>query len=117
MLMPVLAFIPGCAIVVAGGAEQTCAEQAKSFGEEFTVAASFATSVGYIRSLTPAVDPVRWPDLEADAPATVCYLDGPLGKAPPYGEPYDRALVGVAGGASELIKAGYQDRMAIDPPD
>jgi hypothetical protein len=77
---------------------------------------SFATTVGNIRSLEPAVTPVRWPELTPDEEAVLCYLDGPVPKSLPDGDPFDRAVIAVAPGHSELIMAGYQDRLPVRAP-
>ena len=91
----------------------TCLEQARDRGPEFTVAGSLATTVEQVRALQPQLQPARWPELAPEDPATLCYLDGPFGAAPGGGDPYDRALVAVADGHSDLVIVGYQREMAV----
>jgi hypothetical protein len=93
-----------------------CAEQARAYGPAFEVAGSFATTVREVRDLTPGVEPARWPELADETPSVVCFLDGSVPKSPPGGEPFDRALVRVAGEHAELIIAGYRDQLIVEAP-
>jgi hypothetical protein len=97
-------------------AVQVCAEQAEVNGPDFRVAGSFATTVSTVRDLTSGAAPGRWPQLSAEMPAVICYLDGPVPEAPPGVEPFDRAVIAVAGGHAELIIAGYRDEIEIQAP-
>jgi len=104
----------------AQAAQATCEQQVGVYGPDFAVAGAFATTVGDIRSdwLTPL-----WPDLGDGHPATLCYLDGPVAKAPPPAESgetnpsFDRAVVGVADDAhTDLLAAGYRETLPIVQP-
>ena len=82
---------------------------------------SFNTTVGSVRALEPrAAQPQRWPELAPDHPAVLCYIDWEIAKAPspcPNGEiskAFDRAVVAIVDGRSELIIAGYS---RSQPPD
>ncbi|HEX7197593.1 MAG TPA: hypothetical protein VF364_12265 [Candidatus Limnocylindria bacterium] len=77
---------------------------------------SFATTVGKVRGLTAGAAPARWPELADESPAVVCYLDGSVLKAPPGGDPYERAVIAVAGEQAELIIAGYRDQIPVRAP-
>lgn len=47
----------------------------------------------------------------------VCWIDGSVAKAPPGGDPFDRAVVGVgAEGTATLIQAGYRDSLTPEAP-
>ena len=47
----------------------------------------------------------------------VCWIDGSVAKAPPGGDPFDRAVVGVgADGTATLIQAGYRDSLTPEAP-
>jgi len=47
----------------------------------------------------------------------VCWIDGSVAKAPPGGDPFDRAVVGVpADGSPTLIQAGYRDSLPPEAP-
>jgi len=104
----------------AQAAQATCEQQAGVYGPDFAVAGVFATTVGEIRSdwLT-----TLWPDLGDNHPATLCYLDGPIAKAPPPAESgetnpsFDRAIVGVADDAhTDLLAAGSREILPIVQP-
>lgn len=98
-------------------ANQACAEQAKEFGPAFTVAGAFDTRVDALRDMQPlAAEPELWPRSPGDSPAIVCFLDGPVPKAPPGGEQFDRAVVGVVDDDAVLVVAGYQDTIPIRSP-
>lgn len=106
----------GCEFLGGIDAAAVCADQARESGPDFRVVGSFATTVGDVRGMTPGAAPVRWPELADDFLAVVCYLDGSVPKAPPDGEPYDRALIAAAGEHAELIMAGYRDQLPIEAP-
>lgn len=102
------------------GAE-LCARVAPDYSG--TVVGSFNTTVGSVRALEPrAAQPQRWPDLAPDHAAVLCYIDGEIAKAPPPGpngevsEPFDRAVIAIVDGHSELIIAGYRDLLPIRAP-
>ena len=98
-------------------ADRVCAEQAKEFGPAFTVAGAFDTRVDALRDMQPLVaEPELWPRSPGDRPAIICFLDGPVPKAPPGGEQFDRAVVGVVDDDAELLLAGYQDTIPIESP-
>jgi hypothetical protein len=107
--------LAGCGLLAMDPAA-VCAEQARENGPDFSVAGSFATTVSKVRGLTPGAAPARWSELAEEAPAVVCYLDGPVPKAPPGGDPYDRAVIAVAGEHAELIIAGYRDQLPVEAP-
>jgi hypothetical protein len=91
----------------------TCQTQAQAHGSDVTVAAAQSTTVQAVRDLQPNLQPPRWPELSADGPATICYLNGPFGDAPGGGPPYDRAVVAVAGEHADIVILGYADEMPI----
>lgn len=98
-------------------ADQACAEQAREFGPTFSVAGAFDTRVQALREMQPLdVEPELWPRSAGDSPAIVCFLDGPVPKAPPGGEQFDRAVVGVVDDDAVLLVAGYQDAIPIRSP-
>jgi hypothetical protein len=111
-----VAVLSGCAFPQSDDASSTCVDVARDYGAEFQVVGSFATTVAGIRALTPGGAPERWPDLPPEQAAVLCYLDGPVPKSPPGGNPYDRALVGVTPGHSELTIAGYRDQLPVLAP-
>jgi len=108
--------LAGCSLT--GGLDPVaiCAEQARENGPDFGVVVSFATTVSKVRGLTPGAAPARWPELVDESPAVVCYLDGSFPKAPPGGEPYERAVIAFAGEHAELIIAGYRDQLRVEAP-
>ena len=109
--------VTGCAPLPAPEPVAVCREQARVYGEDFRVAGSFATTVGRLRSISPMEpEPELWPELSNDAPAVACYLDGSVPGAPPGGDPYDRALVGVSGEHADLILAGYREELTVEAP-
>lgn len=98
-------------------AERVCSQEAKAYGPDFSVAGSFDTTVGSIRSIgARGPNPTLWPGEVAEHKAVLCYLDGPIAKSPPGGTPFDRAVVGVAAGDPELIMAGYRKNLAVTAP-
>lgn len=108
--------LAACGLLGGMDSAAVCAEQAREHGPDLRVVGSFATTVSEVRGLTPGAAPARWPELADELPAVVCYLDGPVPKAPPGGEPYDRAVVAVAGEYAELIIAGYRDQLPVEAP-
>ena len=99
-------------------AEQVCGQQAVEFGPTFTVAGAFDSRVSALREMRGPVvtDPDLWPDMPDDSPAILCFLDGPVPKAPPGGEQFNRAVVGVVGDEAILVVAGYQDSIPVGEP-
>ena len=93
-----------------------CTEEADANGRDFRVVGSFATTVATLRGMTPDRGPDDWRELPGEAPAALCYLDGPVPHAPPDGAPFDRMVVAVAGGHAEMLIAGYRDEIAIRAP-
>lgn len=100
---------------------ESCAGPARDYAG--TVVGAFNTTVAAIRALEPRqAVPQRWPDLAADHPAVLCYIDGEVAKAPPPGPdgevrpPFDRAVVAIVDGQSELIIAGYRDQLPVRAP-
>src|SRR5688572_1563962 len=84
-----------------------CAGIAADYGPTSTVSGAFNTTVGRVRAFTPGSTPSRWPGLPAETPAVLCYLDGPVGRAPPGGDRHDRAVLAVSAGHVEFIMSGY----------
>jgi len=105
---------------LASRSEDGCTEQARAYSG--TLVASFVTTVGGLRSLTPGTAPVRWPELPPDSPAFLCYIDAAIAKAPPPGpdneisDPFDRAVIGIAGGEPHMIVAGYRANLPVRAP-
>ena len=115
----VILFATACnVLVVPLTPEQACEEQAQDFGPTFTVAGAFDTSVQALRDVRNRVEaePELWPNVPNDTPAIVCFLDGPVPKAPPGGEQFDRAVIGVVGDEAVLLVAGYQDSIRVTRP-
>ncbi len=108
--------LAGCGLTGGMDPAAVCAEQARENGPDFVVVGSYATTVSKVRGLTPGAAPARWPELVDESPAVVCYLDGSVPKAPPGGEPYDRAVIAVAGEHAELIIFGYRDQLPVEAP-
>jgi len=76
--------------------------------------AAIPTTVGWARLMVPDHEDNRlWPDLASDDPAAMCYLDGPIPKSPPMGQPFDRELVVVADGDGVMLMAGYRDNLPL----
>jgi hypothetical protein len=115
LALPLALILAGCAFLRVGPV-QICEGVARDYGPEFRVVGSFATTVGKIRSLEPGATPARWPELAAGQDAVLCYVDGPVPKSLPGGDPFDRAVIAIAPGHSELIMAGYQDRLPVRAP-
>lgn len=94
-----------------------CSDQARKYGPSFTVAGAFSTTVARLEDFLPGSSPViaQW-QLPADTPAVLCYLDGPIPKAPSGGRPMDREVVVVAGEHTELVMGGYQDQLPVRAP-
>ena len=110
--------LAACEVFGAGPAVAACAQSARDYSG--TLVASLHTSVGAVRDLVPGrVQPERWPDLARDQPAFLCYIDAEIAKGPPPGpdgeipDSFNRAVIGIAGGRSELIMAGYRDQIPI----
>jgi hypothetical protein len=85
-----------------------------------TVAASFATTVGAIRSDPQLhVKPERRSAVPDNHPAALYFIDGQIPKAPPplpshpAPSPFDRAVID---GQPDLLMAGYRDRVPIQAP-
>ena len=102
-------------------AAEICAGPARAYSG--TLVGSFNTTVGAIRALEPRTRvPQRWPDLAPDHPAVLCYIDGEIGKGPPVGpndevpQAFNRAVVAIVDGDSELVVAGYQDQLPVRAP-
>jgi len=99
-----------------GPAAELCAAPARGYGG--TLVGSFNTTVGAVRSLQPRAGvPELWPGLGADHPAVLCYIDAQIPKGGPEpAPPFDRAVVAIVDGASQMIMAGYKDRIPIEAP-
>jgi hypothetical protein len=87
------------------------------------VAGTFDTTVAGLRRLEPLeASPDKWPALAPDYPAVLCYIDGQVALAPPpdasgnVAEPFNRAVVAVVDGTSELVLAGYRDQLPVRAP-
>jgi hypothetical protein len=100
---------------------QVCSATARDYSG--TVVGAFDTTVGAIRGLDQGqVDPPRWPDVSPEHSAVLCYIDAQIAKAPPPGpngevsRPFDRAIVSVVDGKSEMIMAGYRDQLPVPSP-
>jgi len=112
----------GCDLVgLSRPAAELCAGVAGDYSG--SVVGSFNTTVGRVRALEPrAGQPPRWPEHGADHPAVRCYIDGEIAKAPPPGpngevsKPFDRAVVAIVDGQSELVIAGYRDKLPVKAP-
>jgi hypothetical protein len=109
-----------CGIRDVPSSAQACAGPARDYAGD--VVGSFDTTVGAIRRLDGVAGPARWPGTAPDHPAVLCYIDAQIAKGPPPGpngeirEPFDRVVVGVVEGKSEVIVAGYRDRLPVDAP-
>lgn len=97
-----------------------CATVAREYSG--TVAGSFNSTVGAIRRLEGQAELPRWPNVIADQSAVLCYFDAQIAKAPPPGpngeihEPFDRVIVAIVDGKSELNVAGYRDAVPVRAP-
>ena len=99
-----------------------CAGSAAAYNG--VVAGSFVTTVGAIRRLDEPqrVEPQRWPGLPDSHPAVLCYIDGQIPKGPPPPvsgtilPSFDRAVIAVVDGQSDLIMAGYRDNLPVVAP-
>lgn len=102
-------------------AAEICAGVARDYSG--SAVGSFNTTVGSIRALEPRPgQPQRWPDFAPDHPAVLCYIDGQIAKGPPPGpngevsKSFDRTVVAIVDGQSELIIAGYRDQLPVRAP-
>jgi hypothetical protein len=112
LLASVAMILTGCS-----GATSACADAARQSGGELEVAAAYESTVGTIRdSSVNATHRALWPDMSPDTPASLCYLDGPISRAPPGGEPNNREVVGVANGQVEFLMSGYQQSLETRAP-
>jgi hypothetical protein len=115
--LAILSVLTGCSLSQSPGS--ACARAADLMGPDFTVAGSFSTTVGAIRSLAPGdPQPPLWPDLAGNRNATLCYVDGPVAKSPPRPNAslYDRAAVAVYEDRQALVIAGYRDDLEVSAP-
>ena len=108
--------LSGCGLVEEVDPVAVCEEEADVNGPDFRVAGSFLTTVTTVRDLIPDAGPDAWRELPDEAPAVLCYLDGPVPQAPPDGEPFDRSVVAVAGDHAQLIIAGYREELRVRAP-
>ena len=108
--------LTGCGVLGGMDPVTVCAEQARENGPDFRVVGAFATTVSEVRDMTPGAVPARWPELAGESAAVVCYIDGSVPKAPPGDDPYDRAVIVVAGEHAELVIAGYHDQLPVEAP-
>jgi hypothetical protein len=108
--------LSACALVDEVDPVVVCQEQADAAEPHRLVVGSFATTVTTVRGLMPGGEPEGWPELRGEGPAVLCYLDGPLPQGPPGGEPFDRAVIAVAGDDAQLIIAGYRDELEVRAP-
>lgn len=104
-----------------GSAAADCDDVLRSYGAEHHVEAALGSTVGAIRSLQPLhASPPLWPLAREDDYATLCYIDGPMGKGPPPKAPiqdrYNRAAVGVWNGEIQVVALGYQVTMPLSRP-
>lgn len=106
-----------CALVLAGatlgcqsGVETVCDELASERGG--VTVGGYATTLRGVRQAYPAQ---AWPGLTEHSAAIVCFIDGPVPKAPPAGagEPFDRAVFVVINGSALMVAAGYQTSLPI----
>lgn len=102
-------------------ATETCARSTSDYAG--TVVGAFNTTVRAIRALEPLpAVPARWPNLAADHPAVLCYIDAQIAKGPPPGpngevrDPFDRVVIGVVDAKGELVMAGYRDYLPVIAP-
>jgi hypothetical protein len=102
-------------------ASEACARAARDYAG--TVVGAFNTTVRAIRALEPLpAEPARWPNLAADHPAVLCYIDAEIAKGPPPGpngevrDPFNRVVIGVVEGKGEMVMAGYRDQLPVIAP-
>jgi copper(I)-binding protein len=117
--------VTGCVAVSSDTAAPTvdpCAASVAAYNG--VVAGSFVTTVGAIRRLDEPqqIEPQRWPGLPDSHPAVLCYIDGQIPKGPPppisgtIPPSFDRAVIAVVDGQSDLIMAGYRDNLPVVAP-
>ena len=118
--------VSSCAIATLGGCATFAPPPAEACRRAVVpyagvVARAFDTTIERLRRLEPF--PVnRWPALPADHRATLCYIDGAIGKAPPPRPDgqrfptYDRAVVAIVDGEATMIRAGYRDEIVVGAP-
>lgn len=116
--------LTGCGFLPPTAADR-CAQAAIAYSgaEDPVVVGSFDTTVGAIRNLEPLdVQPQRWPDRQPSYPATLCYIDAAIPMAPPPplngppAKPFNRVLVAIVDGQSEMIVAGYREQLPVKAP-
>jgi hypothetical protein len=82
------------------------------------VVGSYRTTVVNVRRMQPGeVEGGPFADVPDGEDAVVCYVDAAIAKAPPGGEPFDRAIVAVVGGRAILVTAGYKRDLPVVRPE
>jgi hypothetical protein len=106
-----------------GPAARACDRVAAISGGVYTVAGSFATTVGRVRDVIPTsrgIIPREWQDASV---AVICYLDGEWAKGPPpvngvIQPSFDRGVSVVIGGHFfGPLLLGYRNRIEIRDPN
>lgn len=102
-------------------ASAACVRAAQDHGG--LMVGAFATTVGAVRALEPVGQaPARFPGIAADEAAVLCYIDATIPMAPPPGPdgeiqpPFDRAVVAIVRGESEMVLAGYRTLLPVRAP-
>lgn len=119
-----LAFALGGVACSNSASDESCRNIAMDYGPEFRVTGVFSSTVGRLRDLQPGgSNEGLWPQVPAETPALLCYIDGPIpfsrpapvgGLVPPT--PISRAEVGLANNRVELLLAGPPENIAIRAP-
>jgi hypothetical protein len=82
------------------------------------VAGAFPTTVADVRRMQPAiVEPEPFEGVPDGERAVVCYVDATISKAPPGGDPYNRAIIAVVRGMGMMISAGYRPDLPVIRPE
>jgi hypothetical protein len=109
--------VAGCDVTrVQMSAAERCAAEAAAYDGK--VAGAFDTTIGAIRRFEAApVDQQRWRGVPDVHPAVLCFIDGDIAEALGGGDAaFDRAVVGVVDGGSQLVMAGFQDQIPVRAP-
>lgn len=101
--------------VTSANAQSVCSQVASEQGG--TPVGAFDTTLEHVRALRPIrASSDMWAAAPDTKPAIACYIDGPVAKAPPGGEPFDRAVVVVVDGKADLVVAAYQKDYPVRLP-
>lgn len=104
------------------GAQSACAAAAREMVADGQVVGAFASTIDHIRQVVVVGDNPQLSGFESSSSATLCYIDGGIGKGPEppqSGSPeplFNRAVVVIVNQTPILIATGYRDALPIQSP-